>query len=57
MNYKKIRLLQSNEFKLQENIRNYEKAFDNCRNENDGLKNDLLNERSLRAEKENEKEK
>ena len=43
--------------KLQNSIKNYEKDFDTLRSENDVLKNDLLNERNLRAEKENQNNK
>ena len=42
---------------LQKQIRDFEKEFDNYRNENDGLKNDLLNQRTIRGERENQNEK
>ena len=43
--------------KMQKDIKNYEEDFDTLRSENDVLKNDLLNERNLRTDKDNENEK
>ena len=42
---------------LQKKIKDYEKEFDNYRSENDGLKNDFLNQRTIRSERENQNEK
>ena len=58
-NEKNLKMGDNDIIKLSQKIdeNNYEKEFDNCRCENDKLKNELLNERSLRIEQENQNEK
>jgi chromosome segregation ATPase len=52
----KINYCNDMNIKLHNNIQKYEKEFEMCRNENNGLKNDILTIRNLRNERENKNE-